>query len=101
MLTIGDFCDRAKISRSMFYKLNAENKGPALTKIGRRVLISVSATNAWLASKTHGDPKLTEVGELMETMKNGRNEDEFNYLVKRVDRLERLLKLFMFDGEVK
>lgn len=45
--SIKEFCKKFSISRSMFYKLKRNNKGPRLMKIGRRTLISSDAITEW------------------------------------------------------
>jgi predicted DNA-binding transcriptional regulator AlpA len=41
-------CKAAGISRPMLYKLWKLKKGPAITKIGRRIFVSPSALKSWL-----------------------------------------------------
>lgn len=45
--SVNDFCQANSISRSLFYKLQREGKGPRLMKVGRRTLISAEAANEW------------------------------------------------------
>ena len=45
--SINDFCKKFSISRSMFYKLARDGKGPRQMKIGRRTLISSEAIIEW------------------------------------------------------
>ena len=45
--TINDFCESNKISRSMFYKLLRQGKGPRLMKVGRKRLVTPEAAAAW------------------------------------------------------
>ena len=48
--TIAQFCaDHGNISKSFFYKLVNEGKGPRLMKVGRRTLISAEAAADWRA----------------------------------------------------
>lgn len=46
--TINEFCKAHDISRSLFYKLQVNGKGPETFTLGRRVLISVEAAEKWL-----------------------------------------------------
>lgn len=46
---VNSFCESFGISRSMFYKLQRQNKGPRLMKIGRRTLITSEAAAEWQA----------------------------------------------------
>ena len=43
------FCIAHKISRSFFYKLLSEGRGPRLLKLGKRTLISAEAAAEWRA----------------------------------------------------
>jgi predicted DNA-binding transcriptional regulator AlpA len=45
--SVGDFCQSNGISKSMFYKMQREGKGPRIMKIGRRTLISQEASAKW------------------------------------------------------
>ena len=45
--TIPQFCDGHNVSRTHFYALLKEGKGPRLMKVGRRSLISVESAAAW------------------------------------------------------
>lgn len=47
ILSVNTFCDTFGISRSMFYKLRRQNKGPRTMTIGRRRLISAEAAIEW------------------------------------------------------
>src|SRR5258708_2263753 len=40
-LSVSEFCELARISRALFYKLVSEGKRPRITKISRRKLISL------------------------------------------------------------
>lgn len=46
-LSVIEFCRSFGISRSMFYKLLREGRGPRLMKIGRRTLITPEAAQEW------------------------------------------------------
>ncbi len=45
--SVNDFCRTFGISRSMFYKLGREGRGPRLMKVGRRTLISGESAQEW------------------------------------------------------
>jgi hypothetical protein len=47
MFTVVEFCHAHAISRSKLYALVAEGRGPTLSKVGRRTLISAAAAEAW------------------------------------------------------
>lgn len=44
---VNSFCAASQISRSFFYKLSRAGKGPAVTKLGNRTVISTAAAKAW------------------------------------------------------
>lgn len=44
---VSAFCTAHKISRSFFYRLISEGRGPRLLKLGKRTLISVEAAAEW------------------------------------------------------
>jgi predicted DNA-binding transcriptional regulator AlpA len=46
-ITLQDFCDRYKLSRSTFYELRKRGLGPREMRIGRRVLIPRRAIREW------------------------------------------------------
>lgn len=46
--SVDDFCRTFGISRSLFYKLRQEGRGPAVLKVGRRTLISRGAAERWI-----------------------------------------------------
>lgn len=45
--TVPQFCDGHNVSRTHFYALLKDGKGPRLMKVGRRTLISAEAAVAW------------------------------------------------------
>ena len=45
--TIPQFCDGFNVSRTHFYELLKQGKGPRLMKVGRRTLISAQAAADW------------------------------------------------------
>jgi hypothetical protein len=49
--TVDEFCERHRISRAMFYKMDAEGFAPATYNIGTRRLISAEADAAWLRAR--------------------------------------------------
>ena len=46
-LSIDEFCAAYGISRDAFYNLRQAGRAPAFMKVGRRVLISTQALEAW------------------------------------------------------
>lgn len=66
--TIPQFCDGHNISRTHFYQLLKEGRGPRLMKVGRRTLISQEAAVEWrrrmeaeTAASFKADPSLMVV----------------------------------------
>ena len=49
MLSIPEFLDEHRISRSLLYKLIKDGRGPRITKIAGRTLISAEAAADWRA----------------------------------------------------
>ena len=49
MFSVSAFCADHGVSRSLFYRLIKEGRGPRLTKIARRTLISGEAAAEWRA----------------------------------------------------
>jgi predicted DNA-binding transcriptional regulator AlpA len=49
MLSIPEFLDEHRISRSLLYRLIKEGRGPRITKIAGRTLISAEAAADWRA----------------------------------------------------
>ncbi len=48
LMTVREFCAEHRLSKSRFYELVAEGKGPAITKLGPRMTrISAEAAAAW------------------------------------------------------
>jgi predicted DNA-binding transcriptional regulator AlpA len=47
MFSVSAFCADNGLSRSLLYRLLKEGRGPRVTKIGRRSLISASAGAEW------------------------------------------------------
>lgn len=45
--SVAEFCKANGISTSFFYKLQRQNKGPRLLKVGRRTLITSEAAENW------------------------------------------------------
>jgi excisionase family DNA binding protein len=46
---IATFCKTYGISRALFYKLQKDGKAPHTFNLGRRILISREAAQAWLS----------------------------------------------------
>lgn len=44
---VNEFCEAHRISRTMFYELAKEGRGPAVTKLGNRTLILGEAARDW------------------------------------------------------
>ena len=49
MFSVSGFCAHHSVSRSLFYRLQKEERGPRLTKIGRRTLITAESAAEWRA----------------------------------------------------
>jgi predicted DNA-binding transcriptional regulator AlpA len=47
MFSVPAFCADHSLSRSLFYRLVKEGRGPRLTKIARRTLVSAEAAAEW------------------------------------------------------
>jgi hypothetical protein len=47
MFTVAQFCERNGISRSFYFKLRAQGKGPRVARIGKAVRISFEAEAEW------------------------------------------------------
>lgn len=47
MFSVAEFCRAHSISRGTFYALLKEGRGPTISKVGRRTLISAEAAEAW------------------------------------------------------
>ena len=45
--TIQEFCDAYRISTGFYYKLRDSGRGPKEMRLGKRILISVEAAQAW------------------------------------------------------
>jgi excisionase family DNA binding protein len=48
-LTIKEFCEQHKVTRSSLYRLIDAGNGPRITKLGNRALISNAAAAEWCA----------------------------------------------------
>lgn len=53
--TINEWCQRRRISRSMFYKLDAQGKGPHTHNVGSSRRISAEADAAWVREREAED----------------------------------------------
>jgi predicted DNA-binding transcriptional regulator AlpA len=49
LMSVPQFCTSHGLSRSFFYKLIQQGKGPRPTKLGARTLVSVEAAAEWRA----------------------------------------------------
>jgi hypothetical protein len=45
--SVAEFCDSHSLSRGVFYKLLSTNKGPRLSKVGNRTLITAEDAAEW------------------------------------------------------
>jgi hypothetical protein len=61
LLTVPEVLREARISRAFFYKLVKAGKGPILTKLGDRTLISTENLTDWLAQREVGPGAETPV----------------------------------------
>jgi len=52
--SIKQFCADHGISRSFFYKLIQQGRGPRVTKLGARTLVSAEAAAVWRAMMEQG-----------------------------------------------
>jgi len=52
---VSSFCSAHRISRSFFYRLLGEGRGPRLLKIGRRTLITAESAAEWRALLENGE----------------------------------------------
>lgn len=48
-MTVDQLCKRVQMSRSFFYDLLKQGRGPKVTRIGTKVLITNEAASKWLA----------------------------------------------------
>lgn len=55
-LSIKEFCQKAGVSRSMYYVLQAQGRGPLETRINSRVMIAEDTAEAWIRAM-EGKPK--------------------------------------------
>ncbi len=51
LLSIKEFCAWAHISQSLFYRLQAEKKGPSIVSIAGRRLISPESAQEWVKAQ--------------------------------------------------
>ena len=49
-VSVAEFCKAVRISRSFFYRLCREGRGPVTFKLGRKTLIATSDADAWLSA---------------------------------------------------
>lgn len=49
--TIDEWCERRRVSRAMFYKLEAAGKAPLTHYVGTKRLVSSEADNAWVRAR--------------------------------------------------
>ncbi len=46
-MTIKEFCDSHSLGPTTFHKMQLEGSGPALMKVGRKVLVSTESAADW------------------------------------------------------
>lgn len=49
--TIGEWCERRRVSRAMYYKLREQGRAPKTHYAGAKALISDEADAAWVAAR--------------------------------------------------
>ncbi len=49
--TLDEWCDRRRISRAMFYKMDAQGKAPQTHYAGTKRLVSDEADAAWIRAR--------------------------------------------------
>jgi predicted DNA-binding transcriptional regulator AlpA len=54
LLTVPDVLREIRVSRAFFYKMVKAGKGPRLTKLGDRTLVSAENLSDWLAQREVG-----------------------------------------------
>jgi predicted DNA-binding transcriptional regulator AlpA len=50
-MTIDDFCDRYRISKTCFYELRKKGGAPRVIKIGKCARITEAAAAEWIAAR--------------------------------------------------
>lgn len=58
--SIAQFCQAYGISRASFYNLKKSGNAPAILNVGRRKLITTSASEAWAVAMTTASSKQVE-----------------------------------------
>ena len=62
-VSVAEFCKAVRISRSFFYRLRREGRGPSTFKLGRKTLIRAATADNWLQSIERARPsRKSEVG---------------------------------------
>jgi hypothetical protein len=59
-MTVAEWCEHRRLSRSMAYSLWAEGRGPVTHYIGTKRLISREADAAWLLAREAESARATE-----------------------------------------
>jgi hypothetical protein len=49
--TVREFCRYARISEGLYFKLQRRGEGPNVARIGRRVVITHSSAQKWIAQR--------------------------------------------------
>jgi predicted DNA-binding transcriptional regulator AlpA len=52
--SVSEFCEAHSISRSLFYKLLSNGKGPRLSRVGNRRLVTAEDAAEWRRSLAEG-----------------------------------------------
>ena len=80
MFSVAAFCAQHSVSRSLFYRLLKDGRGPRLTKVSRRTSISSESAAEWRAQMERETVALgrtfgahsTEVGSLKSKVSSSR-----------------------------
>jgi hypothetical protein len=49
--TVSEFCRYARISEGLYFKLQRRGEGPSVARMGRRVVITYSSAQKWIAQR--------------------------------------------------
>jgi hypothetical protein len=49
--TVKEFCQHARISERLYFKLQSRGEGPPVIRIGRRTVISREAARKWMMTR--------------------------------------------------
>lgn len=62
--TVSEFCRYARISEGLYFKLQRRGEGPSVARIGRRVVITHSSAQKWIAQKEMATERRAGLGSL-------------------------------------